>query len=164
MKPTIIAPKRPADEIDLPVSGFPREPHDVPHSSPGGLAASGTSPIAHPPHARPLDGHSFAIGILAVTASILFVGLILVLNSPAPALAAGMNDRGGDYIMVTQQLSESVEGLLVVDAASKVGILYGYDYNQKKIDRLAPNLRLDRLPTPNNPKGEKAGAKKKPGG
>lgn len=122
-------------------------------------AATPQSPV----HPVAIDGKTFAIGILSVTACILLVGLLLMLNSPSPAFAAGQNDRGGDYIMLTQQLSESTEGVLVIDAAAKAGIIYCYDYNKHSLEKLTPNLRLDKLPgePKNAPQG---GAGRKRGG
>ena len=95
-----------------------------------------------------IDGRLFAIGILSVTACILFVGFLMLSMTPAPALATGQNDRGGDYIMLTQQISQSREGIIVIDAASKRLVIYEFDINRKSITAKAP-LRLDRLRTPN---------------
>ena len=55
------------------------------------------------------DTKTFAIGVLSVTACVLFVGFLLIAQQPA--LASGLNDRGGDYIMLTQQLSTTTEGI-----------------------------------------------------
>ena len=78
-----------------------------------------------------VDYRLFAIGILSVTAAVLFVGLMLV--SQPEARATGMNDRGGDYIMLTQQISATSEGVVVVDASSKQMIIYEYDYNNRNL-------------------------------
>lgn len=103
-----------------------------------------SAPAAAP--AVALDAKTFAIGILSVTACILFVGLVLVLLTPKPAFATGQNDRGGDYIMLTQQLSNSVEGVLVIDAASKRMSLYALNIGNKRLDIVQRNIPLDRLP------------------
>ena len=94
-----------------------------------------------------MDGKLFAIGVLSVTACVLFVGFLLVSIAPPPAYAAGQNDRGGDYLMLTQQLSNSVEGIIVIDAASKRLVIYEFDINRKSISAKAP-LRPDRLQPP----------------
>jgi 5-bromo-4-chloroindolyl phosphate hydrolysis protein len=94
---------------------------------------------------RPLDARIFAIGVLGITACVLFVGLILI--SQQPAYAIGMNDRGGDYIMLTQQLSTTTEGIVVVDAAAKQVIIYNFDYNNKALEILR-RIYLDQLPKP----------------
>lgn len=94
-----------------------------------------------------IDGRTFAIGILSVTACILLVGLMLVLITPTTGYAIGTSDRSGDYVMITQQLTSSNEGVLVIDAAAKRGILYGYDYNRKQLKLLA-GIPLDRLRKP----------------
>ncbi len=90
-----------------------------------------------------LDAKALAIGVLTITACILFVGLILINQSPAYAI--GMNDRGGDYIMLTQQLSDTTEGIVVIDAAAKQMIVYEYDYNNRSLDILR-QVPLDQLP------------------
>lgn len=94
---------------------------------------------------RMLDGKSFAIGILSVTACVLFVGFIIL--SQTPAYGIGMNDRGGDYIMLTQQLSTTSEGVVVIDAAAKQMIVYQFDYNNKSLNILRA-VPLGELPKP----------------
>ena len=94
-----------------------------------------------------IDGKTFAIGVLSITACILFVGFLLVSTQPTPAYGIGQNDRGGDYVILTQQLTSSLEGLVVVDAATKKLILYGFDYNQKSL-RPLDGFDLDRLRKP----------------
>jgi hypothetical protein len=93
-----------------------------------------------------LDARTFGLGILAVTACILFVGLILVSQSP-PAYAVGMNDRAGDYIMATQQVSTTSEAIAVVDAAAKRMIVYAFDFNNRTLE-IVEQVNLDRLPRP----------------
>jgi hypothetical protein len=104
---------------------------------------------------RPLDAKVFAIGVLGITACILFVGLILV--SQRPAYAIGMNDRGGDYIMLTQQLSTTTEGIVVLDAAAKQMIVYNFDYNNRSLDILR-RVYLDQLPKPRATDGQQTPA------
>jgi hypothetical protein len=80
-----------------------------------------------------VDNERLAIGFLTVTAVILFVGFLLITGTPREAGAIGMNDRGGDYIMATQQLTSSNEGIVVIDAAAKRMIVYGFDYSRKQL-------------------------------
>jgi hypothetical protein len=96
-----------------------------------------------------LDGKTFAIGILSVTACVLFVGLLLVTLLPTPAaLAIGQSDRGGDYVMLTQQVSNSYEGVIVIDAAAKRLNMYGLHASgtPKELRLMQRNIPLDRLP------------------
>jgi hypothetical protein len=86
-----------------------------------------------------------ATGALGLTACALFVALILVTQPAAQAI--GMNDRGGDYIMLTQQLSSTTEGVVVIDAAAKQMIIYAFDYNTKTLEILR-QVPLDQLPKP----------------
>ena len=96
---------------------------------------------------RSVDVRTFAIGVLSVTACVLFVGLLLVASQPSPAYGIGQNDRGGDYVMLTQQLTSSNEGLIVVDAAAQKMILYGFDFNRKSL-RIVDGFNLERLRKP----------------
>lgn len=95
-----------------------------------------------------IDGKTFAIGVLAVTASVLLVGFLLIASTPQPAYAIGMNDRGGDFIMVTQQISNSVEAVVIIDAAAQRLNMYALDPNNKKLALLEHGMPLDRLPNP----------------
>ncbi len=94
-----------------------------------------------------VDNKSLAIGVLSITACILLVGVVLIARTPPAAYAIGMNDRAGDYLMVTQQLSISQEGLVIIDAAAEQMIVYSYNINQKALVILA-RVPLDRLRRP----------------
>ena len=93
-----------------------------------------------------IDSKTFAIGILSVTACILLVGLLLVMLMPNPAYAIGQSDRAGDYIMLTQQLSSSQEGVVVIDAASRQMTLYALNISNKQLQVLQQNIPLTELP------------------
>lgn len=93
-----------------------------------------------------IDAKTFAIGVLTITACVLFVGFLLVSTQPA-VYAIGQSDRSGDYIMLTQQLTSSNEGLVVTDAAAKKMILYGFDFNAKSL-RIVDGFNLERLRKP----------------
>ena len=95
-----------------------------------------------------IDGQTFGIGVLSVTACVLLVGLLLVsMQAPTPAYGIGTSDRGGDYIMITQQVSNTTEGVVVIDAAAKQLIVYAFDYNSKSLEILE-QVSLDLLPKP----------------
>lgn len=95
---------------------------------------------------KPIDGQTFAIGVLTVTACVLLVGFVLVAITPRSAMGIGQLDRGGDYIMLTQQISNSQEAVVVVDAASKRLNMYHLDVNARKLGMILQGLPLDRLP------------------
>ena len=103
-----------------------------------------------------LDGKSLAIGVLSITACILFVAFLLLTMMPPAAQAIGMNDRGGDYIMLTQQLTTSSEGIVVVDAAAQRLIVYGFDYSRRQLLPLSgfELSRLQRPPADNSRPGQ----------
>lgn len=91
-----------------------------------------------------IDTKTFAIGVLSITACILFVGLLMV--SMQPAYGTGQLDRGGDYIMLTQQLSNSQEGVVIIDAASRQMTLYALNNSNKRLQIIHPNIDLNQLP------------------
>lgn len=91
-----------------------------------------------------IDGRSLAIAALAVTACILFVGLLLITTQPAQAI--GELDRAGDYIMLTQQLSSSQEGCVIIDAASRQMSVYALNNSNKQLQVIHPNIDLTQLP------------------
>ena len=108
------------------------------------------------------DTHNLAIGILSITACILFIGFLLVTTLTSPARAIGMNDRGGDYLMLTQQLTSSAEGIVVIDAASQRMIVYSYDYSRKQLLPLS-GFKFERLQKPTlSEDQEPAGGLRKP--
>lgn len=76
------------------------------------------------------EHRSQAITILSITAVILLVANILPIGSGGgTASAIGQTDRGGDYILVTGQFTNSSEMVYVTDAAMHRMIAYGYDFN-----------------------------------
>ena len=93
-----------------------------------------------------IDSKTFAIGVLSITACVLFVGLLMVAGQPTSAYGIGQTDRGGDYIMVTQQLTNSQEGVVIFDAASRQMTLYALNGSTKQLQVLHPNIPLDQLP------------------
>lgn len=99
-----------------------------------------------PTTVRPVDTKTFAIGVLSVTAAVLLVGLILVTAFPQPAMAIGQSDRGGDYVMLTEQISNSVEAVVIIDAASRQMCTYTLDTSPKQLRLLQRGFPLDRLP------------------
>lgn len=77
--------------------------------------------------ARTISRDTLAIGVLSITATILLVGVLVVVSMPTPAAAIGETDRGGDYVMVTSQFMNNWEVLFVTDGA--VGRMAAYFYN-----------------------------------
>ena len=80
------------------------------------------------------DNQNLTIGILSVTATILFVGVVFVtMLGQNTALAIGQTDRGGDYIVVTGQFTQNSELVYVTDAAAKRLNSYAYDATQRQV-------------------------------
>lgn len=74
------------------------------------------------------DPRSFTIGVLSTTASILFVGLLLLQNQSPSVQAAGMTTSGGNYIMTVGRLNQGDEEIVyLLDAGSDKMIAYRYD-------------------------------------
>ena len=101
-----------------------------------------------------IDGKALAIGVLSITACILFVGLLLITLQPAYGI--GQIDRGGDYIMLTQQLTNSQEGVIIIDAASRQMTLYVLNGSNRQLQILHRNIALDDLP------GSRQGQRRQP--
>ena len=74
------------------------------------------------------DNRSLTIGVLTITATILFVGVIFSsVGGRHEAMAIGQLDRGGDYVIVTGQFTENEELVYVTDAAAQRMNAYSYD-------------------------------------
>ncbi|MCK4341258.1 MAG: hypothetical protein KAY37_05985 [Phycisphaerae bacterium] len=95
-----------------------------------------------------IDGKTFAIGILSVTACVLFVGFMLTTMQPAQAI--GHSDRAGDYKMLTMQVSRTKEDVVILDAAAKRTIIYDFDQGTRALE-IATLIPLDQLPKPREP-------------
>ena len=95
-----------------------------------------------------LDNRSLTIGVLSITACILFVGLMFIMMQPKPVYGIGQIDRAGDYIMLTQQISNSQEMCVIIDAASRQMALYGYNAPNRQIQMLQ-NINLSDMPSGN---------------
>lgn len=74
------------------------------------------------------DRQNLTIGVLTITSTILFVGVVLsTLGGRNDAMAIGQIDRGGDYVVVTGQFTENQEQVYVTDAAAQRLNVYSYD-------------------------------------
>ena len=80
------------------------------------------------------DNKNLAIGVLSITATILFAAFLIVTIIPTPhAQAIGQTDRGGDYIVVTGQFTDSSELVYVTDAAANRLHAYAFDWGRRQI-------------------------------
>lgn len=80
------------------------------------------------------DRENLTIGVLSVTATVLFVGAVLVLATGQNQLmAAGDLDRGGDYVMVTGQYTLNNALVYITDAAANRLNVYSYDRVQRQL-------------------------------
>ncbi|NLG41815.1 MAG: hypothetical protein GX547_01090 [Phycisphaerae bacterium] len=100
-------------------------------------------------HTTSLDGKSLAIGVLSVTAAVFLTAFLLLTTLAKPAQAVGMVDAGGDYKMLTQQISSSQEGIVVIDLAVQRMAIYGFDYSRRQLMPLSGfELKDLRKPVP----------------
>ncbi len=76
---------------------------------------------------KPLNRDSLAIGVLSITATIMLVGIFVIVSLPTPAMGLGQLDRGGDYVMLTYQFLANWELVMITDGA--VGRMAAYFYN-----------------------------------
>ena len=81
------------------------------------------------------DSKNFAIGVLSTTASILFVGLLMLQNQSPSANAEGMTTSGGNYILTVGRLNQGDEELLyLIDSGSDKLIAYRFDATRRSIE------------------------------
>ncbi len=106
----------------------------------------GTEPNAAPPAPSGIDAKTFAIGVLSVTATVLLAAYLILANTAAPAYAIGQIDRAGDYIMLTQQISNSNEAVIVIDTATRQLNMYALDMPNKRLRLMMRNVPLDQMP------------------
>ena len=74
-----------------------------------------------------MDTKNLAIGVLAVTAAVLFVGLVLVTVSPQQALASEVSSVGGDFTVTVGNLTRDTELLYITDNRTERLLVYGID-------------------------------------
>lgn len=98
-----------------------------------------------------LNGKDLTIGILSVTAVVLFTALVIVNSlSPRPALASGQGGTVGDYVVSTARLDNLTELLFVVDTVAQEMNMYGFVPARGAID-LVQKFDLRALEVLNQP-------------
>jgi hypothetical protein len=137
-------------------------PTQGPDASPATSSPMSPAPAMVSAAGRPVDRETFAIGVLAVTAAVMFVGLMLSWGPPRTALAIGQNASGGDWLMLTQQVTNQQEAVWVIDAASERIIVFGYDFSRRSLLPL-DGFDLRNLPQRDQPAGTPApGGRRRP--
>ena len=101
---------------------------------------------------------NLTIGILSVTAAILFVGLILV-NSLAPSAqaASGPGSLSGDYMLANGQFKVDEELFYLIDSQSEQMVVYRFDTRTRQAFGPTQSIDLQRLrqDVPVDPKAPK---------
>ena len=77
-----------------------------------------------------MDPKNMIIGVLSVTAVVLFSTLVLVHTSQQSTALADTTDRGGDYVLTTGGFSDTDEALYVLDGFADQLNVYQYDQNR----------------------------------
>jgi len=81
------------------------------------------------------DPRNFAIGVLSTTASVLFVGLLLLQSQSQAVHAEGMTTTGGNYVLTVGRLNQGDEELLyLIDSGSNKLIAYRFDAVRRQIE------------------------------
>lgn len=82
-----------------------------------------------------MNSKDLAIGILATTAAILLVGLLIISTLPEPALASGMTATGADYVLtVGMSITADEELVYVVDTPTEKMVVYRFDGGRGRIE------------------------------
>jgi hypothetical protein len=90
-----------------------------------------------------MNNKDFAIGVLAVTATVLLTAVLLLsVLAPPSAYALAQLDQGLGYTMFTVQVSGATELLNVINQAAGLMNIYRYDIS---LNRLVP---LQQIPLP----------------
>ncbi len=104
-----------------------------------------------------MNSKDFAIGVLSVTATILFVGLLLVnAYRPAPAYGGGQNATGGDYLVTTTQFDATTELLCILDAGAEQMNIYAFNPVAGRMNLIRSLDVRWRPPAPPKPTGRGA--------
>ena len=80
-----------------------------------------------------MDKKSFAIGILSVTAVILFVALLLTQAWTPTALAGEVSSASGDFTISVGRVTRDTELLYIVDNTTQRMCIYGLNRRTAKV-------------------------------
>ncbi|HOB74082.1 MAG TPA: hypothetical protein PKG54_06100 [Phycisphaerae bacterium] len=99
----------------------------------------------------------FAIGVLSVTAVVLFTALVIMGRmSPQPALALGQGGTTGDYVVSTARVDNLTEAVFIVDTLAQEMNMYAFAPLRGTIE-LVQKFDLRALELANQPEGPQGG-------
>lgn len=82
-----------------------------------------------------MNSKDLAIGVLSVTAVVLFAALVIVQTlAPRTAMAYAQTANSGDFLVTTTQLDETAELVVVVEAAVQRMNIYGFNVQVGQIE------------------------------
>jgi hypothetical protein len=79
-----------------------------------------------------MDNKTFGIGILSLTALILFIAQFIPVRSNSAAFGSE-TISGRDYQLVTARIAQGGEALYVVDNKSGLGAVFSWDPNSRSV-------------------------------
>ncbi|HOA74558.1 MAG TPA: hypothetical protein PL151_09725 [Phycisphaerae bacterium] len=75
-----------------------------------------------------MNSKDMAIGVLSVTAVVLFSALVIVQTlAPQSAMAFAQTSSSGDFLITTSQLDDTAELVVIVEAAAQRMNVYGFN-------------------------------------
>lgn len=75
-----------------------------------------------------MTSKDFAIGVLSITAVVLFAALLIVqVATPQQAMAYAQSASAGDLLVTTAQLDDTTELLVILDSVQQKMNVYGFD-------------------------------------
>lgn len=83
-----------------------------------------------------MQSRNLAIGVLSITAVILFVGLIIVSVMPRTAVASDVSSYGGDFTITVGRVTRDTEVLYVLDNVTQRLLVYGISRKNGAVDIL----------------------------
>lgn len=110
-----------------------------------------------------MDSRNFAIGILSTTAAILLVGVLIIHSRPAPVLASGVTETGGNYVLTVGTFTINDEELLfVIDSSGMKMITYRFHTGKGQIE-IVNAINLQEMRDATSAAGQQPKATKKRG-
>ncbi|HRX85570.1 MAG TPA: hypothetical protein P5572_11180, partial [Phycisphaerae bacterium] len=83
-----------------------------------------------------MESRNLAIGVLAIIAAVLLVGLIIVNVQPQPAYASNISSNGGDFTVTVGRITRDTEVLYVLDNVTQRLLVYTINRTTGAIDMM----------------------------
>jgi hypothetical protein len=111
-----------------------------------------------------MNSKNFVIGVLSMTAAVLFVGLFVINMQPVPVMADGMTTAAGDYVLTVGGVNKpDEEYIYVLDTSAQKLVAYRLDAAKRQIE-LVQGIDLAQIQRPQDQTGQPPGTKQPSGG